>query len=530
MNLSDLPTNLESIKRFFKLRNAIKIIAIFVSVGIYHFTFEYKAPAENFLTMYFGQSKNFKFYSGAPGGFYIKIGEYLKTETLNKKEYDFIVESKETAGSLDNLNKVITRSNSFGLVNEVTAPPNDYSRSQANYITPLYLERLHIFYRKDAFEKSVRKLDSKIAATSKKPVLKLKTDIFTKAFLNNARINGGPHGSGTRLLTSYFLNTIEDFDPKPLYSYNNKDGKKHLMEEKDIDILFSLVGDPIPWFKELVKNDNYGMISIDPALIVKVNSTYNLNLRFADFKGKYNFKDVKVITTTGSYVNLIASKDITNNTIIEVLKLLQKGKTAFKMSVSSGQIDQDIIGQLDEIEFDSKIDKFNKEKTSLLQSFILFCLTISISSFIIILFLITSISRLKISKYYRVITEIYQEYLTFEYEITNATRGIKTPILNNNSLNRVSELCLGFQKVLQTINNAFSDYKIGAITENDYKDLLKEFHVIVEDFNNGLHRRLFHAISDGETIKLEELRSYFFAGFLKSSDYERLSEFFEIKK
>ena len=427
---------------FFQLRNAIKIVAIIIAVATYHYVFDYKTEAGSFISLITADPIQYNFYSGSPGGFYIKIGDYLENATKEKRkkigESYFQIEAISTAGGVENLKNVLTHTNSFGLANEITSPPDDYARTQANFITPLYMERLHIFYRKDAFRKSVlnyNKSNNYLPENSKtqdikslKPVLKINADIYTKVFLNEARINGGPHGSGTRLLTSFFLNSINDYEPKSIFSYNNKEVKMHLTEVKDVDIFFSVVGDPIVWFTDLSRDTAYGMISIDPALIEKVNSTYNLNLQYADFKDKYKFEDVNEVTTMGSYVNLVASPDVGVNAIIDVLTIIEEAKVGLK---TGQQVEEGIIFQLEEKSFINHIKKLEAEKTSLLQSFLLFLLTVSISTMSIIWFLVTVISRSKISKYYRTITSIYQDHFTFKYQLSNRKNNIASPIIDH---------------------------------------------------------------------------------------------------
>ncbi len=528
MNVSGNGHHLPTTTKFSQFRTVIAVVSIFVAVLAYIFVINYWAPSDNIFRMLNDNSK-FKFYSGPPNGIYIKIGNYLSAKS--KDESDITIVQESTDGDIDNWNKVLTHPNSFTLANEVSAPLNEDNRSKANFITPVYMERLHIFYRKDTFKKAVLKAGGSKEDTIKaKPMLTVKPDKFTNAFLSVAKINGGKQGSGTRLIASYFLNVIEGFESKSLLDNLHTTGIK-MLKGGDSDIHFAMMGDPISWIDSLIKNSDYGLISIDPVLNAKVNSTYKLNLQLTDFKGKYMICDeekgewidqegVKNITTSGSYVNLFASYDITAGPIIELLELLNIAE-AKDFQLETSEYNKDNY-QLAEVNFDLPIKRIEYEMTTRSQSGILFLLIVFFASMAIFWFLINFISRTKIARYFRIINEIYQDHFTPKFQLKHASVGIVTPIIGREATPKIREICTGYQKIFNVRNRAYSDYKNGKITERDYKGLLKGFQVITNNFKTVLHQQIYYGIKNDEQIEPGSLQDFFVAGVLKSNDYEQL--------
>ncbi len=523
--------NIAALKRFFRLRNIIKMVSIVLAFVTYYLTFLNWAPTENFITMLQSPSR-FNFYSGSSGGFYIQIGGYLdkksKEEAKQGVNIPFppfektTINSISTAGALDNWNRIITQEAAFGLVNEISTPPHDYAGSTAKNITPLYMERLHVFYRKRAFLNIV--LDSSEVRDQPKPpkpTLKSKPDLYTMRFLKNSLINGGPHGSGTRLLTSYFLDAMNISNPNPLLSYNNKVGRD-LFKKAKYDIHFAVVGDPLGWIDTLANDPAYGMISIDQELITKINLKFNINLQYANFKGKYEFDDVKQITTAGTIVNLVASQDISAKPIIDLLGMLEEAKPK-DFEKKDGYKITDEKFQLEEIDFTKAKEMLKNERISIFQSFLLFIITVLLAEKIIHWILINFISRSKISKYYKISSQIYQNHLASLPQLFNGKYSLIAPNVDQDASAKIRDLCIGFQEIFDVIDKAYSDYKLESITKSDYKELEKEFNSIINVFHKGLYRQIFQAIRNGELIEQSSLDSFLVTGILDSNDYQELS-------
>jgi hypothetical protein len=189
----------------FGWRILIMFFSILIATSIYTFIVDFYDPESNVIlsiTRRF-QKKNKTFFSGSPGGFYTSIGKALHDE-LDKNSYSISITNEATAGGYENAIKVLATPSSFGLVQENTLRKNDFIRKHINYVTPLYMERMHILYRYD-------KLKNKLKI-KKQPniIISSKLNRDTVHFFSNARISTGPVGSSGRIIASYILNHINN--------------------------------------------------------------------------------------------------------------------------------------------------------------------------------------------------------------------------------------------------------------------------------------------------------------------------------
>lgn len=552
--------HLAIIKGFFKLRNARMVMfsATVFAIGLYYLVFDFWAPNNNFIKL-ISRPSTVNFYSGAKGGFYVQIGEFLERKNTIKNhlvpqvfpaQHPFY-KVQPTNGALENLNRVITGHSAVGLVNEITAPPQYYTRSQAKLITSLYMERLHIFYNKAAFRKAVWEKFPGANLMGVKPMLKEKPDDYTKAFLNKAKINGGPHGSGTRLLTRYFLDAIEDIETKQLLAYNNREGVKEFTNE-NYDIHFAVVGDPLIWINALVKDTSYAMLSIDPALINQVNNTYDLNLQFAFFSGKYlageidssgKADEVNNIITAGTYVNLVASRDVQTNQIIKLLEALKKAEPSdFPVDTTiitdacflPGVMDDfnitDANFPLKEIAFENIGKSLEVEKTNLFQSSLIFLIFTSSATLILMWLYSSLVTQAKPSQYRKDITETCERYSTAKSFNTIEKEIGLLEFTKQDVQQRIDDLCIGFRKIFKIIDRAYSDHISGKISESNYKEIENQFHKVIDRFHGELYRQIYCAINQDARLNSEDLHGFFVAGFLKNNDYRELIKMLEGRK
>lgn len=524
------------LKRFLSLRNTIKILALFLAVGIYYLYFEQWAYTDNLFSQLKSEA-TYNFYSGSRGGFYIRIGNYL--DSVSNAGEKIKVKNNTTGGSVENWNSVVTKTNAFALVNELTAPENNDNRAKANYVTPVYMERLHIFYRKEAYKGILGEVKHSKDLDDQKPILSANLDKVMKNFLSKAEIYGGSYGSGTRLIASYLLTTIKlenpDFDYPPLIENNNEDGVKEFLAGKT-DIHFAIMGDPILWMDKLLRDStNFGLISIDPVLINKVNTIYGLNLQLAYFKDKYKeVAEIGEITTLGSYVNLLASNDVPKSAIRQLLAYMDAAVpehffpdkdgtlTLFNNHVQNDTIINAKNFQLDEVEFEYVRQRLKNEMTTVFQSCVLFLIIVSSIALAIYWVIIKFISRSRTSRYDRIINEIYQVQISPKFQLANRTNNMVTPIVGQKASGRIRSLCQAYQKIHNVINKAYSDYRSRKIEDSDYKVLLRDFQIITENFKMALYRQLYHAIQNDEPIDTKSLQDFFVAGFMQNRDYEQL--------
>jgi len=269
----------------------------------------------------FKHNKKYSFYSGQPGGVYNTIGNWAGGIF---DDGDTVI-NVSTPGGTENAMKITIDKNSFALVQEEIINHDDQLRSNIRVVTPLYMERMHIFYRRGLFKTD--NSDLQLSANSNSSVLQYISD----SVIN---INMGVVGSTTRLMASYVMALMErqiNASPKkksPKFNQLNEAFSEsfHKMlnhtgnKDSAVDILFYLTADPTDVIKQTLDScHEYSLLSIDPSFVVLLNKEFNLNLRVADFTNKY--PSAKNISTFGTLTNLIASKTIRDD---DIQRLLQK--------------------------------------------------------------------------------------------------------------------------------------------------------------------------------------------------------------
>ena len=269
----------------------------------------------------------YHFYTGYPAGTYHTIGKNVEGEFT--RNGDSII-NDTTKGGYENAMKVIIQKNSFGLIQEEMINQNDLLRKNVRFITPLFLERMHIIYRKDLFKNCGDQVQ--LSAVTDTKILRCISDSVKI-------VNPGPVGSGTRILASYVLTLIGEqikgtLETFPKYKQNDLSFRKaynNMLRDdcnKDslIDILFYVAADPVLPIKKLLDSKKYCLMSIDPSLVIRLNKEFNLNLQIADFKNKY--EQTNKISTIGTLAYLIGSKTIRDDAVVSLLHKIEKSKAA----------------------------------------------------------------------------------------------------------------------------------------------------------------------------------------------------------
>ena len=138
----------------------------------------------------------------------ISIGAALEENT--RTDSSIAVVNEESSGGLANATYVMTTPNSFGLVQEDTLPKDDFIRDSIRYVTPLYLERLHIIYDHREY---VAWYQKKFGSSGEPPSPSLGADAnmhkAVKAFFQQAKVSTGPVGSASRIFASYLLDVCK---------------------------------------------------------------------------------------------------------------------------------------------------------------------------------------------------------------------------------------------------------------------------------------------------------------------------------
>lgn len=503
-------------KGLFGARTLILILGLFFGTAFYTYTIEFYNPDSNIWQYFRLTSKNYNFFSGSPGGLYIEIGKLIQSKTAENSTIN--VRNIESLGGSENVIKVLTTPRSFGLVQEETVKENDMIREQLNYVTPLYLERIHIIYRKDKFEQFSKNFPQ-LTSSSSDEVLK---------FFANSRIAAGPVGSGTRVIASYILSEINkqindnprvEVDKQEIINVSFSKGLSSIKaNEEEIDVLFTIAGAPLKSVKEVLKDGRFGLVSILPSFVTNVNSAFNLNLRMADFNGIY--KTEHDVATLGSYAYLIASKDVSETDILELLTTLDSNKDVIR-----NQFDIRLGShfQLDEFDFlnlykSKHQDTFMKD----IKNIILFLVTFSFYSAVTILFLLWIVSSRKQAKYFKKIVNIISDNIPVNYTLNESESSLFQPIIYQNQINIINKIIEGISHLIKLNIEINQDYQTGGITDKHQNHLLHHIEDNIGKLRKNLAQRLNELLEQGGEIKEIELRAYYTAGYLLTEDYQYL--------
>ena len=290
----------------------------------------------------------YDFYSGQVGGIYSAIGTSLEKGTRRKPGIK--ISNQPSAGGVENAINVASTTSAFGLVQEDSINEDDFIRNEMKYITPLYLEQVHILYRKKKYRKYV--------SDNSPSTVKLGLGSPVAEFFKNAVISSGSPHSGSSMVASRILNTL-GVAPKQDLQISSRGALKRLMEdensnEEGLDAVIWITGGPNGLIVDALKDrdvggkqieSGIGIMGIDPTIAQLINEKYKSKLRPATFKDVYS--NGEGIPTIGVYSFLICSNDVPSFAVMDLLKVLERVKPDVKdvMKHSSG------IFQLDQFRF-----------------------------------------------------------------------------------------------------------------------------------------------------------------------------------
>ena len=473
------------------------------------------------------------FYSGDENGFYGIIGGTLGKNTDGTGGLN--IRNRTTNGGSQNAINVLTNPRSFGIVQEETVRERDFIRDNINYITPLYMERMHILYRQDIYQAAVAiaNKDPKTNEDATQP-LTIKNRLSPAAieFFSMAKISTGPVGSGSQVLANYVLNQVNEQlskkdkgNPTLLTLASSEAEAKISTTENPIHMIFAIGGAPYPLAAKLLKDKNIRLASISPAFIAKLNQVYQINLRMADFKKLddpndgylYDASIVEGVSTFGSYAFLIASKDIRDDKILATLEKLSDDKIQTQirnvLNKNAGiEVDAEHF-QLKEIEFVSafknSVENTNISITSRLLTFI-----ISAFSGAGILFFISTkfISHLNI----RVLIKEVHEIQSVSLKLSDANTLDK-------ALAQMQHIREYLEDLFQLENKVFSRTNAGLIY-NDHKELLiNSLDRIKRRLRKEMHYYYIRLESFSGKIDAKSVQSDYRDGYVDRDQYESLS-------
>lgn len=279
---------------------------------------------------------DYRIYTGS-WGTYHTIGKEISGNFTKKGD---CIENVSTNGAYENAMKVMNDKHSFGLVQQETLSEDDAFRKKLRYITPLYMERMHVFYRRSLFDRCGRRVH--LSANTDTTILRRLSDSVKF-------VNIGAVGSGTRVLASYILTLIGQQISKELNTYpkyqsidkrfkatfdqmcgrDPKPGRElkpglRFAPDTVADVVFYVAADPVKQVREVLDSARYGLMSMDPSLVIQLNKEFNLNLSIADFKGKYD--STHHLTTLGTFAYLISSRTVRDDIVLSLLNRLEDCK------------------------------------------------------------------------------------------------------------------------------------------------------------------------------------------------------------
>ncbi len=514
-----------------KTRSIILFLALLVSTMGYVYVVDFIDPNKNFLDQMSRSifQKSYLFYSGPEGGIYIRIGQLLEQKTRQRLGVSFT--NKITSGAFENATSVASRAGSCGLVQEDTLRKNDSFAESLNYVTPLYLERMHILYR----NRGKKNLDEG------KAIISNNQDIID--FFNDATINTGHHRSGTRVFAGYLLSFLEEVEAKRAgatsdqgFSIDSRsEGFKSALAELErdgeegVEIIFNIVGAPLPSVVEILKRKkDIKLMGIDPIALQSINNKFGLNLRSMTFEGVY--EKGAGIPTIGSYAYLVCSRDVPDAVILKLLRILDNHKNEVTERKNDGTY------LLDEYEFLPAFEKkYKSYALDFMRNLFLFAVSVVVSSASAMVFLAWAISAYRQTQYFRSITDVYSKDLPENAQLDDKDPPFPKPIINSYQTEIVSNLVRGMSKLIVITQDLRQDYKKGRLAINHYDHLIGNVYEVREIFQINLYRRINEILElqltngDENVVSTELLRHYFTAGYLKSVHYESLVKLLERK-
>ncbi len=509
------------------LRSTITMLGIIVSVAAYYYIIDIYDPESNILTRFRVLSRNYTFFSGSPGGFYTRIGTNLENITKDR-ESRILIQNKKTAGGSENAIKVLTTPMSLGLIQEDTLREGDFIKKQLRYITPIYLERMHVLYRVDSAKE--------LAQLSGDSPLRLSagTNLEVLKFFARSKINAGPVGSGTRVLTSYILSEINTQLrghkniklTQQIFGHPTAEAYDKLLkdnEDEKIDIVFTIAGAPLPEVLKLLENEKHKirLLSIDPSFVAKINKSYGANLRATDFKGIYSLSNQPDVATTGSYAFLVAHRDVPNYDILKILEILYQSRDKIRLDMG---LKPDSHFQLKEFDFFGSFQAEHQEsQIKTLRNILFFLVSVTVSAVGVITFLVWIVSSIKQGAYFKEINQICTSVFTKEPKLKPHNSVFWIPQIEGNQSMAISVLVTGLRDAhfLQSI--IFHDYRTGVIMDQHHRNLFDNLNRIISKMSDQLDRRINEALDGGlKKLTRVDLRAFYTAGFLKENAYRTL--------
>jgi TRAP-type uncharacterized transport system substrate-binding protein len=401
--------------------------------------------------------------------------------------------NKQTNGGAENAVRVLTTRASFGLLQENTLSKSDMIRQKIRFVTPLYLERMHVLYRKD-----------------KAPDLQLKANLQAKEkdFFKKARINAGPVGSSTLIIASYILDFIE----KDLQTVNDvtlavksmsTTEAIRALEGDKLDVHFVMSAAPIPEITEALKNENIGLMAIDPSMVAKINKQFGITLRIADFRDIYS----QEVTTLGSYSQLVCSKDVSEADAVRVAQMVKE----YENEIQSGFAPHGHL-PLSEFDFYQTVSDDSFERSmKFVRSLLIFLVSVFATTGFLTTAIVWSISNGKNARYFSTYKDLRTETSnlrtqTGEHESTDSEINIKELIKQLLDLE---------ERRSRAVESLIIDASTGGITDTHFLRLNDLFRDLQLDIRARIKNEYEFRTFQGIPVCADALKECLQAGLLE---------------
>ncbi|MFK8039226.1 MAG: TAXI family TRAP transporter solute-binding subunit [Crocinitomicaceae bacterium] len=490
---------------------------------------------ENVLVEFFSsfRKQEINFYSGTPKGFYYSIGKELK-----KTSERLVIKNDSTTGSNMNYFKVLGDKRSFGIVQEEVLNSANFLDEHISIISPLYMERLHILYRKDAFDSFTGRDAHLMLSTS--------TPLSTLNFIAENQIGTGPIGSGTRQVASYLLDELQSQRDSTLVSENihyvTLDYGLELLENDSIQIFFAMIGAPIKDIYEILKtNDDIALASLSPGLISAIAKNSGNNYMVSNFVNKYDIDD-QAISTLSTYSYLIANNHISSLETRKLLAALNSPElkdTLRKNSIS----DSTQTFQLDELDYYNIYRKQDSEEIyQKIKGLGIFILTFISSILGVFTALTWLVSLYKKNNYFKRIMNIVKDSIYGNDQSNSVDDFIAENILNKIVLNlkkneihtedvvdpremtlsEINKSANAINKLFSMSNSLHTDYATGGIIDEHHKFLSELLMRTRDSLRKKLLQQLNEMMETKYPIQKSILIDYYTRGYLELDGYKFL--------
>lgn len=515
-------------------RRSLLVLSVIISVMAYRYIIT-PYPERDL----FGQVgrwllyNGYDFYSGQDGGFYFAVGKALDEGT--KGELGIKITNRPTAGGVENAIKVASSTSAFGIVQEDSILEGDFIRDELRFITPLYLEQVHVLYNKKRYKDITG--DENFATVRVSPNAKLIRKFFTEAVISS----GSPR-SGSSIVASQMLNILET-SPKQDLQIGSKDALVKLVRDSKVsrqggtitndpllDAIIWITGGPNDLIVDALNGDGQqkdaeiAIMGVDPTVAQLINERYKSKLRPATFKDIYD--NSEGVPTVGVYSFLISSNDVPSFAVMDLIETLEQEKPGLRSAMKYPQR----TFQLDQFDFKKYYRRdYRGFLVNLIKNFFIFTVSTVLAAAGVMVFLVWIVSGSRQANYFRKLLHLYREYTPNNAELEERESLFSKPKVNDNQMPIVSKLTQGSNKLLLWGRAVRADYDKGIITAGHYNQLVKDFDRLREIFQKSLARRLCEVLYSGDVrnlVEVKDIRHFYTAGYIQRADYECLMRVF----